>query len=227
MKTIAYCNPFVPAEWIAAHGMRPLWMRLRSTGDRRLLGGARGVCPFAAACIDAVRGVEDFSALVLTTTCDQMRYAAAVLERDNHLPLFLMNVPSTWQTAAARQLYRDEVERLGRFLVRLGGRDPSGGDLAAAMLRYDQARLAVRAARPHWSARQFAEAVIGLDGNGKPMKEKSGSSAYVPKEPEKDTQLQYALSFLRGTATDAQTAGNAVDPQKKAPIGGTRDNAKN
>jgi carboxyl-terminal processing protease len=34
-------------------------------------------------------------------------------------------------------------------------------------------------------------------------KEQSGSSAYVPKEPEKDTQLQYALSLLRGTATEA------------------------
>ena len=34
-------------------------------------------------------------------------------------------------------------------------------------------------------------------------KEQSGSSAYVPKEPEKDTQLQYALNLLRGTATEA------------------------
>jgi carboxyl-terminal processing protease len=37
-------------------------------------------------------------------------------------------------------------------------------------------------------------------------KEESGSSAYVPKEPEKDTQLQYALSFLRGTATGETVA---------------------
>jgi carboxyl-terminal processing protease len=29
--------------------------------------------------------------------------------------------------------------------------------------------------------------------------EKSGSIAYVPKEKEKDTQLQYALNLLRGT----------------------------
>ena len=43
---------------------------------------------------------------------------------------------------------------------------------------------------------------------GKDPKETSGSSAFVPEEPEKDTQLQYALSFLRGTATDAKTAGN-------------------
>src|SRR5688572_14016551 len=37
------------------------------------------------------------------------------------------------------------------------------------------------------------------DLKDKDGKEASGSSAYVPKEPEKDTQLQYALSLLRGT----------------------------
>jgi len=65
------------------------------------------------------------------------------------------------------------------------------------------------------------------DNSGKAVKEKSGSSAYVPKEPEKDTQLQYALSFLRGTATDAKTAGNSIDPQLKAPGAGAKDKAKN
>ena len=33
-------------------------------------------------------------------------------------------MPSTWQTAAARQLYLDELRRLGRFLVELGGKSP-------------------------------------------------------------------------------------------------------
>ncbi len=65
------------------------------------------------------------------------------------------------------------------------------------------------------------------DKNGKAVKERSGSSAYVPKEPEKDTQLQYALSFLRGTATDAKTAGNSIDPQLKAPGAEAKDKAKN
>ena len=46
---------------------------------------------------------------------------------------------------------------------------------------------------------------------GKDPEETPGSSAYVPKEPEKDTQLQYALSFLRGTVIDARSAG---DPGK-------------
>jgi carboxyl-terminal processing protease len=45
----------------------------------------------------------------------------------------------------------------------------------------------------------------------------SGSSAYVPKEPEKDKQLQYALSFLRGTAIDAKTAGATVPKPTPAP----------
>jgi carboxyl-terminal processing protease len=54
---------------------------------------------------------------------------------------------------------------------------------------------------------------------GKDPEETPGSSAYVPKEPEKDTQLQYALSFLRGTATDARTVGDTgkvPEPAKSA-----------
>ena len=51
----------------------------------------------------------------------------------------------------------------------------------------------------------------GKDGaekkDGKEKQETSGSSSYVAKEPEKDTQLQYALSFLRGTAKEPPTAG--------------------
>ncbi len=39
----------------------------------------------------------------------------------------------------------------------------------------------------------------------------SGSSAYVPIEADKDTQLQYALSFLRGKATQAKPPTRAID----------------
>ena len=64
-----------------------------------------------------------------------------------------------------------------------------------------------------------------VDEEGKPIKESSGSSAYVPKEPEKDTQLQYALSFLRGTATDGKTA---AAPQVAPPAGTEpKDKVKN
>jgi len=59
----------------------------------------------------------------------------------------------------------------------------------------------------------------------KELKENSGSSAYVAKEPEKDTQLQYALSFLRGTAKDAKTAGASVDATQLG--NDAKDKAKN
>ena len=39
--------------------------------------------------------------------------------------------------------------------------------------------------------------------------ESSGSSSYVAKEPEKDTQLQYALAFLRGTAKEPPAASTS------------------
>jgi carboxyl-terminal processing protease len=39
------------------------------------------------------------------------------------------------------------------------------------------------------------------DAAGKPAKEESGSQSYVPREPEKDKQLQYALNLLKGSAT--------------------------
>ena len=52
-------------------------------------------------------------------------------------------------------------------------------------------------------------------------KEESGSSAYVPKEPEKDTQLQYALSMLRGTLPSATSASatKPAEPGATPPAG--------
>ena len=58
----------------------------------------------------------------------------------------------------------------------------------------------------------------GAEGENKEeQKEESGSLAYVPKEPEKDTQLQYALRFLRGTATEATVAKPAAGNSSSAP----------
>ena len=43
----------------------------------------------------------------------------------------------------------------------------------------------------------------GAEAKPDEKKEISGSSSYVPKEPEKDTQLQYALNLLRGNVVGA------------------------
>ena len=174
MKTVAYSNPFVPPEWIAAHGLRPSVPRCRRHCRMRLgpadleprVGVARGVihevCPYARAFIRVVPSDPVACAVVITTTCYQMRHAAALIARDAARPVFLMNVPSTWQTTAAEELYLDELQRLGRFLVQLGGTAPSREDLARVMLEYESARTSLKNARPGMSARQFAEAIAAV-----------------------------------------------------------------
>ena len=156
MNAILYCSPLVPPEWIAAHGMQPKWLEADRPEPHRPVHVARGICANAAAILNAVRSLP----LVLTTTCDQMRRAAGLAERAGGPPIFLMNVPATWQTPTARRLYRDELDRLGRFLVSLGGRTPGAEDLARVMRQYEQARRTLCAARREISARQFAEALV-------------------------------------------------------------------
>ncbi|MEQ1718751.1 MAG: S41 family peptidase [Hyphomicrobium sp.] len=71
---------------------------------------------------------------------------------------------------------------------------------------------------PDGSVKEDDKAKDGKDGKEavKEKEEVSGSSSYVPKEPEKDTQLQYALSFLRGTAKEPPSA-NSTSPAPVTP----------
>lgn len=134
MIAVGYSSPFVPAEWIAAHGFRPKRLRLHAT---EML--TRGICPYAGALLNGAPW-SDVSALVLTTVCDQMRYVAVALNERGGCPVFLLNVPSMWETPAARQLYRDELRRLGRFLEQLGGQAPTDADLTKVMLDHARSR---------------------------------------------------------------------------------------
>jgi benzoyl-CoA reductase/2-hydroxyglutaryl-CoA dehydratase subunit BcrC/BadD/HgdB len=172
MNTIAYLSPFVPAEWIAAHGLRPHWLRLGTSSGRPNFAVTRGICPYAGALIDAAISGVDADALVLTTACDQMRYSAAVIESRCNSQIFLLNIPSTWQTAEARQLYLDELKRLGRFFVQIGGKSPDKAALMHNMLAYGQARYEVQSAHPKLSAREFAEAIAAVRG---PLASKTNS----------------------------------------------------
>ena len=201
MNSIAYASPFIPPEWITAHGFAPRWLMganatrlsrlqesavtwagLSETGKASLgetrprvlalpmqtneelseIGARRGVCPFAAMVVEAVTHAPRSAAVVLATTCDQMRYAGSLLEHRGEFPTFVMNVPSTWKTAAAQALYRDEVRRLGRFLVSLGGKSPSTDDLVDAMREFDRARRGLREVSAELSARQFSTAMVSV-----------------------------------------------------------------
>ena len=139
MLRVGYFSPFVPPEWIAAHGLSPEWMTL-TMPDTASLAAHRGTCPCAGALVAQMRGDTALDALVLTTVCDQLRYAAAHLQTLSEVPTFLLNVPSTWQSDQVRRLYRDELERLSRFLVQVGGHRPTQEHAAETIRQYDGQR---------------------------------------------------------------------------------------
>jgi len=132
IKTIVYTCPYVPPEWIAAHGFRPRRLIPLPTDGASIAPRAEGLCPYARAFVnDAAAGADG---IVVTTLCDQMRRVYDLLVRRSDVPAFLLNVPKTWQTVVAQRLYIDELKRLGRFLVQLGGRAPLQEELAKAMI---------------------------------------------------------------------------------------------
>ncbi len=141
MSSVVYCCPFVPLEWVEAHGVAPG----RIVPQERA-GGVEvfaGICPFARAFAGSALAA-DAAGIIVTTACDQMRRIADWLSERSARPVFLMNVPSTC-TPAARELYASELRRLGDFLVTLGGKTPSNEHLAEIMLQHDAERAARRA----------------------------------------------------------------------------------
>jgi len=191
MKTIIYTCPYVPAEWIAAHGLHANRLLLGRVDSGFSPARAEGVCPYVRSFIGEVMNNKGADGVVVTTVCDQMRRAFDIIVRHCDIPVFLMNVPSTWQTLAAQKLYVDELKRLSGFLVGLGGKSPSKDTLAQTMLDYDDTRTSVRLAREHLSARRFAEAIAaggsfkgeafgdGSSGSGhpQPIRQAQGSAA--------------------------------------------------
>ncbi|MEI8371926.1 MAG: 2-hydroxyacyl-CoA dehydratase family protein [Planctomycetota bacterium] len=162
IKTLGYCNPLVPPEWIAAHGFVPRWLPWTQEPGLTVTRLGRGLCPFAGQVADAVRSGVEVDAIVLTTTCDQMRRIADLVEHEVTLPVFLANIPVTWETETSRKFYLEELQRLGRWLVALGGTAPTGSQLASLSCGYEEARVALLAIRDRMSARQFSEAILAL-----------------------------------------------------------------
>lgn len=158
-------NPWIPVEWIKAHGVEPLGMwSLPENGDQGLaLSG--GVCAFAETVVRCAAS-NPGDALIFSTACDQMRRSYDVVCSRGRDRVFLFNLPATWQTASARELYRSEVLRLGRFLESLGGRRPAAGELLETIKRYRRGRTELLHAAPHCSARRFAEAASRFYADG-------------------------------------------------------------
>jgi benzoyl-CoA reductase/2-hydroxyglutaryl-CoA dehydratase subunit BcrC/BadD/HgdB len=144
-----------------------------------LTGPGIGICPYARAFVNDVCAEAAADAVVVTTVCDQMRRASELIGRSCNLPVFLMHVPSTWQTVGAHELYMSELERLGRFLVRLEGSAPSPDEVADVMRDYGARRWALRSARDTISPRRYAEAIVRFHEDGTVDLADSGSE-YLP-----------------------------------------------
>ena len=179
MKTIIYTCPYVPAEWVAAHGLRASRLLLNHADSASAPARTEGICPFVRSFIGEVMINTQAAGVVVTTVCDQMRRAFDILVRKCSLPAFLMNVPNTWQNLESQKLYINELKRLSRFLTRLGGKLPSNDTLAKIMLEYDNARASILAARDYLSARRYAESIAAL-GRDRPDKTPDYVTAVEP-----------------------------------------------
>ncbi len=170
---ILVTSPWVPIEWIVAHGFSPrgVW----SLASFPTGAVAEGVCAFAQTARSWAE-LRPGTPAVFTTACDQMRRAADATPAAAHASVFLFNLPATWQTAAARRLYHAEVERLGKFLQRLGGHAPTNSELAAVMQAHEEKRTLLRRHLAHAPAPQAAAAMARFF-NGEPIPEAVPASA--------------------------------------------------
>ena len=156
-RAIVFSSPFLPPEWIAAHGWTP---------SRRRPGPApesEGVCRFSAG-FAAMAG-PDIRAMVFATTCDPMRRGVEI-GADESIPRFLFHVPATWQTPEAHGLYQSELKRLGKFLERLGGRAPASAELLEQMERFEAGREILLGRRETRLSRAHAEEMDRFHATG-------------------------------------------------------------
>ncbi|MBI3117402.1 MAG: 2-hydroxyacyl-CoA dehydratase [Candidatus Hydrogenedentes bacterium] len=167
MRRVCYFSPFIPREWIIAHGFSPC--RLALSAELACAGAGAGGCPYAQALVARAERWDD-ALLVLTTTCDQLRRAAERIAlqwagRSHQDALFVFNVPATWGRGP-REQYQAELQRLGDFLVRHGGRAPEGEVLEhhlerAAGVAVAPSRTAQKQGEDHTPKKGIPVAVVG------------------------------------------------------------------
>ena len=166
IKRLIYSCPFVPAEWIAAHGLHPSRILPRSAKAATSVNISIGLCPFTRAFIHEAVTNDQAAGIIVTTTCDQMRRGADFIQSQSKTPLFILHVPTTWQTAGVHKYYLEELKRLSRFLEELGGKAPSNDELMEVMLDYQAKRNELRTWQGQISARQYTEAIIKFNRDG-------------------------------------------------------------
>jgi len=172
-------SPWIPAEWIRAHGLTPrgIWSAEKFQPGTSPLSA--GICAFAESAVRFVEARTD-SAVIFSTACDQMRrgFDTAMLREQRRA--FLFNLPTT-QTAVAKDIFRAELERLGQFLVSIGGCAPSPVLLRQEMLQSGATRKRLLESAATSSPREFAAAVAQFHwGDRFSLSTKVASSDQIP-----------------------------------------------
>ena len=152
-------SPWIPEEWIRAHGLEPRGIWFAEEFRRGTPPLSAGVCAFAEAAVRFAEAQRD-SAVIFATSCDQLRRGFDTAIFRGHTRAFLFNIPAT-QTPAARQIYRAELERLGQFLVELGGSIPTPEILRSEMLQTGEARRRLLESSPVLTGNQVPLALVG------------------------------------------------------------------
>lgn len=164
-------SPWIPAEWIRAHGhsgtgFQPVQLEIEANMTGRMpVPLQAGVCAFAERLVRFAEAQPD-SAVIFSTACDQMRRGFDTAMLHGQPRVFLFNLPATWQTPAAKEMFRAELKRLGQFLLTVGGHAPSLERLRQEMLQSGAARKCLLESAPASSPRGFAEAVARFHWDG-------------------------------------------------------------
>jgi hypothetical protein len=152
-------SPWIPREWVRAHGLEPRGVWSAAEFRHGALPLSAGVCAFAEGAVRLTKEQPD-SAVIFATSCDQLRrgFDAAIFRGQSRS--FLFNLPAT-QTPAARQIYRAELERLGQFLVELGGSAPRPEILRREILQAGEVRRRLLESAPVAPGNQVPLALVG------------------------------------------------------------------
>ena len=123
MEKVFFISPYIPYELIEAAGLQPIRILPDSIKNRNASCPKEGVCPFCHLAMENFLDDKKFENIVLATTCDQNRRAAEFYFQGSKKRIFLMNVPSTYQTQTSIDIYGYELKRFWNFLLRIANKD--------------------------------------------------------------------------------------------------------
>jgi hypothetical protein len=162
---VFFTSPWIPAEWIKAHGLDPRGVWFRPEFGVGTFSVSAGVCAFAEAAVRLAEAQPE-SAMIFSTHCDQLRRGFDSLDEKRRPRAFLFNLPVSLHESAAESIFVSDMERLSRFLIRLGGHLPDSEDLACLIEHHAVARSRLLEAAAWCPASQYAEAIARFRWDG-------------------------------------------------------------